>query len=126
MDAHLFIDAVGDGDRRHCRHGHQAHDSAGSPLSEIGTALGWFAFQLEISCVSVRTCWRFDRVLWHFNYHAATYRPGMSPHSDTNWILTDVCRRPLFVRCSLRSSSGVPQCGTGQLSTAEPISSTKH
>ena len=68
--------------------------------------LGRAAFQLEISLVSIRTCWRFDRVLWRFTYRASARRPCVPRNPDSDRVLADVHRRPLSLRRRLRSGSG--------------------
>jgi len=70
--------------------------------------LGRAALQLEIRIpvVSIRTCWRFDRVLWRSTYRSSARRPCVPPNPDSDRALTDVYRRPLSLRRRLRSSSG--------------------
>src|SRR5215831_873450 len=68
--------------------------------------MGRTAFQFEIPRFSFRSRRGFDRVLWRFNYRAATRRPGMSSYPDSDRVLKDVHRRALFFRCCLRGGSG--------------------
>src|SRR5262245_56921850 len=64
--------------------------------------MGRTAFQFKISLVSIRTCWRFNRVFWRSIYRAAAHWPCVSSNSDSDRILTDVHRRALLVRRRLR------------------------
>ena len=90
---------------------HPVVSSPASPARSVSAprlrlARGRAAVQLEISFVSIRTCWCFDRVLWRFTYSAPArgYCVSLNPHSDR--VVADVHRRPLSLRRRLRSGSG--------------------
>ena len=85
----------------------QRRRSTRAPVGAHRHTLGWAALQLEIRIpvVSIRTCWRVDRVLWRFTNRASARRPCVPPNPDSDRVLTDVHRRALSVRRRLRSSS---------------------
>src|SRR4029453_16037073 len=76
------------------------------PVSAHRHTLGRDAFQLEISLVSIRTCGRFDRVLWRPTYRASARRPCVPPNPDSDRILKDVHWCPLSLRRRLRGGYG--------------------
>ena len=68
-------------------------------------SLGRAALQHQISLVSIRACWGFDRVLWRSILRASARRPRVPPNPDSDRVLTDVHRRALSVRRHVRSGS---------------------
>ena len=68
--------------------------------------MGRSAFQLQVSLISIRTCWRFGFVLRRFTYCASADRPRLSPNPDSDRSFKDVYRWPLSFRRGLRSGSG--------------------
>ena len=113
MDAHFSVDVAGDRDRRSYWHHHQAHDSKSSTVCEIGAALGWSAFQHEISRVSIGSRSGVDGVFWRFDFRPPSYRPRVSSNPDSDRVLPNVPRRALPVRCCVRSRNGHSMCRLG-------------
>jgi len=110
MDACFFVDVAGNGDRWGCWHRYQTHGSKGPPVSEIGAALGWSAFQHEISRVSLRSRSGVDRIFWCFDLRAPPCRPRVSSDPDSDRVLPNVPRRALLVRCCVRSGTRDSMC----------------
>jgi hypothetical protein len=100
MDAHFFINVVGNGARRGCGHRRQTRNSKGPPFRKIRTALGWPPFQHEISCLPFWPCWSINSVFWRFVFGTTACGVRLSANSDFNRALPNVPWRALpFRRC---------------------------
>ena len=101
------------------------------PSVHADTRWGGPRFSTQISLVSIRTCRRFDRVLWRSNYRTSTHRASVSADPDSDRIFTDVYRCALPIRRCLRGGLGNVLCancrapaiagGTSNIDVAEGV-----
>ena len=108
MGTRFSRDVDRDGAGWPCRPCNQTRHSARPPLREIGTALGRPAFQLEVSLVSFRARWSFDRFFCYSIFRKEAHRPRLPSHSDSHCIFAHVHRCALSFRCRLRCGTGDP------------------
>ena len=113
MDPHFSVDVDCVVDRGIGGARGQDFDRPGSSFSEIRTSLEWPALELKISRVPVRARRCFDRILRCSCFRELATRSAVFDDPNSNWLLSDLRWRALFIGRHLCGDSGNLVCDSG-------------